>query len=154
MAAGRKRKSVDALKGHVTKAEKEHRKEQEFLLKGDCKKLTAPTWLSKDAKKEFARVAKHLIALELISESDLAVIAIYADAYAKFQQATAEINVSGIVTEKQDGEERVSPYVIAQQKYVETIMKCSTKLGLFVSDRLKLIVPKTEKVKDEFEEFE
>lgn len=154
MAGGRNRKSVEAIQGHISNAEKEHRKEQEFLLKGDCEKLTPPTWLSKDAKKEFKRVASHLITLELISITDLAVVAIYADAYSHFQAATEEINKNGIVVSKIDGDDRVSPYVVAQQKYTEIIMKCSTKLGLFVSDRLKLIVPKAEKVVDEFDEFD
>ena len=33
-------------------------------------------------------------------------------------------------------------------KYIDIIMKCSTKLGLSVSDRLKLVVPNTDKMEE------
>jgi hypothetical protein len=48
----------------------------------------------------------------------------------------------------------VSADVQAQQKYIDTIMKCSSKLGLSISDRLKLIVPiQDEKPKNKFSQF-
>ena len=42
------------------------------------------------------------------------------------------------------GGKAVSPYVTAQNKYAEQILKCSSKLGLATTDRLKLVVPQAD----------
>ena len=44
--------------------------------------------------------------------------------------------------------EVVHPLLTAQEKYVKQIMQCSSKLGLAVTDRLRLVVPKKEEKKE------
>lgn len=66
------------------------------------------------------------------------------NAYSRYIEATKFINENGITGDRETKygiQEVVSPYVLAQEKYVKQIMQCSTKLGLATTDRLKLIVP-------------
>lgn len=139
-------KPVTSLQGHKSKAEREVRAKAEEKLKGNSDKVFAPRWLDKEAKKEFNRVAKELKSIKLINNLDVTVLAIYCDAYSNFVKLTKQIQEEGATISYTNAKgatnEIVSPKVQAQQKYTDTIMKCASKMGLSISDRLKLIVPK------------
>lgn len=158
MAGGRPRKPVSQCTGQMSKAEKEERLEQEEKLKAPNDKVEAPSWLSEEAKKEFERVSKDLVKLDLIANIDTAILAIYADAYSNYVHLTKEIQKVGTVMEYTNAggntNKTVTAEVLAQNKYIDVIMKCSSKLGLSISDRLKLIVPtKEDKPKNKFADF-
>ena len=158
---GRAKKPVALLdKSNLTKAEKEERLEQEEKMKCECD-MKAPSYLSKDAKKEFNRIVKEMQLIEgiddLLSNLDLGVLAIYANAYDNYVKLTKQIDVEGITTEytNKAGATNtvINASVQAQQKYIDVIMKCSAKLGLSISDRLKLVVPKQEGESNEFADY-
>lgn len=149
----RPRKPTKLRTGNMTKEEKRKRQKQEEKLRlsnGDL--FTVPDFLDNDAKREFKRVVKGLDELEVADNLDFAILAIYADAFSQYIKMTKAINKHGAVTDYTNAagvtNKTMSAYVQVQQKYIDTIMKCSSKLGLAVSDRLKLIVPEPDESDD------
>lgn len=153
--AGRPRKVVDISTGKIGKKEKLNRRIQEEKLKVDRTELEsgAPEWLNETAAAEYNRVVSEAKAINLFDNMDLAILAIYADCYARYITASKAVREHGL-TATSRGAFTVSPYVEVADKAATQILKCSTKLGLSVTDRLKLIVPtKEEKKPNPFLEF-
>lgn len=161
---GRPRKRQ--ITGHRNKAEKmariggnnvENTDVPPSLYAGDVEtvELQIPDWLSDKAKAEFVRVAE---LLDEVSDLDVAVLAVYADAVDNYERLSSVIAKTGpvIVKKRVTGKYDVSanPAVAAQSEYVKRIMQCSLKLGLAVTDRMRLSAPKQEYVADAFAEFE
>lgn len=153
---GRPKKQVDMQSGNLTKETKEKRRESESKFYGDNSKLKAPSYLSDEAKKEFNRVIKEMREIEalnnMLSNLDLVALAIYADAYSNYIKLTKTIQEQGAVIEYTNKaghtNTTTSPYVQAQTKYIDVIIKMSTKLGLSLGDRLKLVVPNVDEMKE------
>ncbi|GAA0115281.1 phage terminase small subunit P27 family [Clostridium senegalense] len=149
----RPKKPVALQNGRMSNEEKRIRLEQEEKMKHGTNELKAPSWLDGKAKEEFERVVKSLIELECVGNLDLTILAIYSDAYSNYVKMSKAIQEFGAVEEYTNTQgatnKVVSSYVQAQTKYADMIMKCSSKLGLSVSDRLKLIVTKEDDSQDE-----
>lgn len=148
----RPRKTMAVSTGKIGKAAREKRKNEEKKYKLTRDALSPPMWLDTKAKKEFKRVVAECEKIDILDNLDLAVLAIYANAYSHFVDCCDYINRNGETIEKisrYGAYEVTSPYIAAQEKYVKQIMLCSSKLGLATTDRLKLIVPV---VDDESEE--
>lgn len=143
--AGRPRKIVDISTGKISKQEKLNRKIQEEKIKLDRTQLEkeVPHWLDETAAEEFKRVVAEAKKINLYDNLDLTILAIYADNYSRYITATKAIREYGL-TATSRGAFTVSPYVEVADKATTQILKCSTKLGLAVTDRLKLIVPTRE----------
>lgn len=139
----RPRKTTTTTKKHLTKAEITNISNQEKKLKLSRDDLVVPGWLQDDlvAHNEFVRVVNEAGVIDLLDNLDLSILAIYCKAYSSYVECTRMISEHGYVGVGKDGFEKISPYVTAQIKYTETIFKCSSKLGLATTDRLKLIVP-------------
>lgn len=139
----RPRKTTATTKKHLTKAEITNISKQEKKLKLDRDDLVVPAWLENDliAHNEFVRVVNEAGMIDLLDNLDLSILAIYCKAYSSYVACTKIIDVQGFTGVGKDGFEKISPYITAQNKYTETIFKCSSKLGLATTDRLKLIVP-------------
>lgn len=131
-------KPVETLKAHRSKDEKLIRLEQEKILKLDRADLLPPTWMEEDitAYKEYVRVVENTAKIGILDNLDASVLTIYAQAYSDYIKHTLAIREEGSVIG-----DKLSPHVTAQNKCAEQIFKCSTKLGLATTDRLKLIVP-------------
>ena len=125
------------------------------LYDNETVELSIPDWLSDKAKAEFVRVAE---LLDEVSDLDVAVLAVYADAVDNYERLSSVIAKTGpvIVKKRVTGQVEVTanPAVAAQSEYVKRIMQCSLKLGLAVTDRMRLSAPKQEYVADAFAEFE
>ena len=156
---GRTAKAVDSVKKHITKAERENRKEMEAKLKIDRDELRAPAWLDEEAAKEFDRVISEAAKADMLDNLDLSVVAIYADSWARYVELAEEIMQDGsVITQtgsKGQPYTKVNPALIAQQVYVDRIYKASAKLGMACTDRLKLTVVKNkeEKPENKFEKY-
>ena len=149
--AGRTRKIVDISTGKIGKKEKLNRKIQEEKLKLDRAELEsgAPEWLRPAAAEEYNRVVAEAKKINLYDNLDLPILA----SYARFVEASKYLQEHGSTIIAGD-KEFVSPYVTIADKLMTQVLKCSTKLGLAVTDRLKLIVPtKEEKSVNKFLEF-
>ncbi len=151
---GRQRKTTSTTKKHLTKKEKEQRANQEKKVKLDRDGLKVPDWMQNDllARNEFIRVVDAASKIDLWDNLDLSIIAIYCKAYSGYITVTRLIDENGFVVQGKDSE-KISPYVTAQNRYVEQIFKCSAKLGLATTDRLKLIVPEGESKENKFTKY-
>lgn len=142
------------IKGHRTKAEKAARLVEPVVIPSSCG-ITPPKWLSEAAKEEFMRVVS---ICDSLTELDVPVLAVYADAVINYERLTSVISEVGpvIVKRRVTGKVDISPNpaVSAQAEMVHRIMQCSLKLGLAVTDRLRLAAPPKEDEHDEFSEFE
>ena len=153
--AGRPRKIIDISTGKISKQEKVNRKVQEGKIKLDRATLEegAPQWLNPVAAEEFNRVVAEAKKINLYDNLDLVILAIYADNYSRYIEASKKTLEYGLTAQSR-GAFTVSPYVEVADKAATQILKCSTKLGLSTTDRLKLIVPtKEEKAVNKFLEF-
>ena len=156
---GRVAVAVDGSKKHLTKAEKQNRKDAEQKLKIDREALKAPDWLDDVAKAEFERIVMETAKADMLDNLDLGVVAIYADSWSRYIELSEQIKNEGTVIElagsKGQTYTKVNPAVIAQQTYVDRIYKASTKLGMACTDRLKLTVAHTkeEKPENRFEKY-
>lgn len=143
--AGRPRKIIDISTGKISNKEKLNRSIQEEKIKLDRKELEvgAPKWLNDMAKEEYNRVVAEAKKINLYDNLDLPILAIYADCYARYVEVSQALQKFGSV-QTVKGKTFMSPYVAIADKLTTQILKCSTKLGLAVTDRLKLIVPTRE----------
>lgn len=142
---GRARKVIDMQIGNISKQKKLNRKMQEEKIKIDRDALMAgaPSWLSERAAAEYNRVVREAAAIDMLDNLDMSVLAIYADNYDRYLDAAEYLQENGQTYEGRGGPV-MSPYVKIAESASNQIMKCSTKLGLATTDRLKLIVPEKE----------
>lgn len=143
---GRPCKIVDISTGKIGKQARLNRKIQEEKIKLDRSALEsgAPSWLNPLAAEEYTRVVTEAKKINLFDNLDLSVLAIYADSYSRYVDAAQKIQELGMTISNETGKVFLSPYIIIADKAASQILKCSTKLGLSVTDRLKLIVPTKE----------
>lgn len=140
--AGRPRKSVTVHKGKRSKEERLNRKIQESKIKVDRLQLEegAPEWLSSEAAEEYMRIVHEAGKIDLLDNIDRAFLAIYADNYDRYMKASAALQKDGLTVVTENGD-FPSPYIKIASDAATQIHRCSTKLGLAATDRLKLIVP-------------
>lgn len=154
--AGRPRKAVGVSKGKIGKEKQLNRKVQESKIKVDRLQLEegAPDWLSPDAAEEYMRIVHEAGKIDLLDNIDRAFLAIYADNYDRYTKASAALRKEGLTVMTEDGE-FPSLYIKIANDAATQIHRCSTKLGLAATDRLKLIVPTAtdDKPKNKFLKF-
>jgi P27 family predicted phage terminase small subunit len=147
---GRQKQPVDLMlvkgKTHLTKAEIEKRKSQE--IKAPADKIRAPSYLPNDLKKEFRKLAKDLVGINIMSNLDI-------DALARFIMSRKLYNdLMNQILEK-PGLMLDKDVVSAQDKLFKQCRASATDLGLTITSRCKLVVPKKEddKPKSKWDKF-
>ena len=147
---GRQKKVAAATKKHLSKREKELREKQEKAIKVD-RNLEVPEAIQDDpiAVEEFIRIRDAAEKIDLWDDLDLSVLTIYCKSYSSYLEVTRAIERNGYVVDGKHGE-RISPWVTAQSRYIDTIFRCSAKLGLSTTDRLKIVVPEAEAEENKF----
>lgn len=147
---GRQKKVTAATKKHLSKREKELRENQEKAIKVD-RNLEVPEAIQDDpiAVEEFVRIRDAAEKIDLWDDLDLSVLTIYCKSYSSYLEVTRAIELNGYVVDGKHGE-RISPWVTAQSRYIDTIFRCSAKLGLSTTDRLKIVVPEAEAEENKF----
>ena len=154
--AGRPRKVVGVSTGKIGKEKRLNRKMQESKIRVDRLQLEegAPDWLSPEAAEEYMRIVHEAGKINLLDNIDRAFLAIYADNYGRYVTASRELQENGLMVTTESGK-FPSPYVKIASDAAAQIHRCSTKLGLAATDRLKLIVPSAtdDKPKNKFLKF-
>lgn len=154
---------------HWTKAEIEERQRSEVKAEKP-RSLTPPKWLSKPAAKLFRAYAKELLALpgDVVSKLDTGTLARYCDCEATYGEASRHKEIwmarlsaqipdligGGEIATQDEIHEREKEYSEAQAQLdywtgqmakMEKICRgCATELGMTVSSRCRLVVPKVE----------
>lgn len=153
MSRGRRASPVDLLvlngRKNLTKKEIEARREAEQRIKPQATKVRPPTWLCKDGKKEFRRIAKELLEVDLITNVDVDALALYCDAYVDYIKCTAIIEEEGLMVEytnKAAETNRVPHPLMTKKKQLYDQMKSlAGEFGLTPSSRAKIAIPRQEK---------
>ena len=119
---------------------------------------SCPRHLSKEARKEWGRICKLLIAAGIITKLDRTILAVYCEAYAKWVDAKKHIADEGtfIYLEPKDADEDdgdgqkgypiQNPYVSIYNKAIEQMSKIGASLGLDPTSRTKIKVDKPKEV--------
>ncbi|WP_337531429.1 phage terminase small subunit P27 family, partial [Zhenhengia sp.] len=87
--------------------------------KPEKKAPKCPTWLNKEAKKEWKRIATELEALGILTEVDMAAFAGYCQAYARWKEAEEFIAKHGTIIKSPSGYWQQVPQVNIAQSYLK-----------------------------------
>lgn len=138
MAGARQPIELLLLKGNknLTKEEIERRKATE--VKAPADKVRPPSYLPADLKKEFNKISKQLVAIEIFSNLDVDTLARYLIAMKMYLQVTDKLLISDEYDDK---------LINTQDKLFKQCRQCASDLGLTISSRCKLVIPKKEDTK-------
>ena len=146
---GRKMKIVEGNKKHLTKAEKDMRKEVEELASDGLAMLPTkpPSHFNDVAKDEYKRVIKGMRNLP-VRNLDRAVLESYCTWYAVYKKISQKIDELGLVIYDDDKGWIANPLIITLEKATTNIRMTASQLGLTVDSRIKMFVPKQEEKKE------
>lgn len=155
---------------HWTQSEIEDRKASEVKLPKP-KALTPPTWLSDPAKKLFRKYAKQLLEFPdgIISTLDVGTLARYCDCELAYAEASSHKSVWLEVSRRRldalcqadamaismddieryrasyaEAEKQVDFWSVQMVKFEKIARGCATEMGMTISSRCRLVVPKPE----------
>jgi P27 family predicted phage terminase small subunit len=152
----RQKQSIETMKRHMSKEEIESRQKQENILRQlSSDKIRPPSWLNPKAKKIFKDIARELAGLDLLANVDNYTLAVLADAFEKYINATQQLDGQDLMVEytnKAGATNTIeNPLVRTQIKYAELIKKYSGEFGLSIAARLKLISNHSNEDGDDFD---
>ncbi|QCH27806.1 Phage terminase, small subunit [Clostridium tyrobutyricum] len=114
----------------------------EFEPKPEKRAPKCPTWLDKEAKKEWRRTAKQLEKLGVLTEVDMAAFAGYCEAYARWKEAEEFISRHGTIIKTPSGYWQQVPQVSIAQTYLKIMIKFCEQFGLTPSSRSRIVADK------------
>lgn len=135
MAGQRQPVELLLLKGnkHLTKKEIEERKAKEVKAPSD--KVKPPSYLDKDLKREFKKIANELVHIGIMSNLDN-------DALARFLiSKKMYLSVTNNLLELDPLDENYTTLLINQDKLFKQCRQSASDLGLTISSRCKLVIP-------------
>ncbi len=118
-------------------------------------KPTCPKWISKEAKREWKRVAPELHRIGLLTYIDRAALAAYCEAWAEYRKAREMVHKMGEIYPIKDDEGNVkylqqNPYVSIANKALNQIKTFCTEFGMTPSSRGRMQLP-GQNEEDEFD---
>jgi P27 family predicted phage terminase small subunit len=147
---------INGNKNRLTKSEIEARRSAEQRLKPKADRIRPPAWLSPVAKREFKRIVKEMDGLEVLTNVDVNVLALYCDAYAAYVDCTRIIEDEGLMVEYTNKAAETNkvphPLLTKKKQLAEQMKALATEMGLTPASRAKLAMPRQdEKEPTEFE---
>lgn len=137
-------------KAHKTKEEIKRRKETEIKAPND--KINPPAHLSAGQKKRFKEIAKELDAIGIMSNLDCGILAAYVISYDNYIKFTNMVNKLCMSDESEDETfiqmQFIEKAANLQDKAFKQCRSAASDLGLTISSRCKLVVPKCEEHKE------
>ena len=157
----RPREPIDliAAKGrkHLSKSEYDKRKDAE--VKAPADEVKAPAFLMKKEREKFDWIAQQLISLELMSNLDCDALARYVKSESEYVKITKQLQKVSFTPDKKSDvpaetqlEEQLSRYNYLSKIQIRLMKACNEsarELGLTISSRCKLVIPKKEDDKPE-----
>ena len=122
---------------HLTKAEIKERQDRE--IKPIAENIIAPEYLTKKQQEEFYRIAGQLQKLKIMGETDV-------DALGRY--ITANEFYINAVKQMRSSEVKSDPFLLEQwakiqERFFKQCRASANDLGLSISSRCKLVIPKT-----------
>lgn len=105
---------------------------------------TCPTWLDREAKREWRRIVGELEAIGLITKIDRAALAAYCQAYAEWWEMEREIKLHGRTQVTENGYVAQRPEVGIRNKALERMRQFLREFGMTPSSRTRIEAPKKE----------
>lgn len=146
---------------HLTRAEIKKRMETEPKPCNDD--LTPPPELTKKQAEKFNKIAAQLDKIGIIGETDVDALARYIRAEEMYESATKDVLRAEKSRPKGDDFQQLVAWSALigeldkrQERYFKQAQKCASDLGLTISSRCKLVVPKAEEKehKNKFENLD
>lgn len=139
-------------KKHLTRAEYEARKSAEITAKND--NVVPPAYLTKKEKEKFNEIAQQLIEIGIMTNLDCDILARYVRADSEYLKLTKQLNKIKFAPDKKSpvAEETQIAEQLGEYGYLQKLQlkaakqcnECARELGLTISSRCKLAMPKAE----------
>ena len=100
-----------------------------------------PTWLNREAKAEWRRVAKQLTQMGLAAKCDRAMLTIHCASWGEFHRAYKDLQASGQVAMTSNGNLIQHPLVAITKGFMERVEKSAAAFGFTPSARSRITVP-------------
>lgn len=163
--AGRNKQPLSVIQGkgrsnHLTKEEIKKRQEQENQMKGYTDNIEAPSYLTVKQKNDFELLSRELVRLGIFSNLDVDNLARYIDSKTQYLELVRAMKkIKPTETLESNGKKKVvanEDYPVLMRSKNKLFNECraaASDLGLTITSRLKLVIPKAEddKPKSEFE---
>ena len=134
-------------KSHKSKAEIKERINNQ--IKAPVDNIVPPKFLNKKQKELFNEISKELIDLDIMSNLDCNALAMYIKSLDMYTEVTKELEKTSLEDISQFKE-----LTILHEKYAKECRMLASDLGLTISSRCKLVVPKPVEVKkNKFDKF-
>lgn len=156
----RPRQPIDLLvykgKKNLTKKEIDERKSQEVKAASD--KVRAPAYLSKELKRDFKKIADELLLIGIMTNLDVDALARFLLAKKMYLDVTNTLlDMRPVVIDEETNTYSSNPdyadILISQDKLFKQCRAASSDLGLTISSRCRLVMPKKEEQKKSDEEI-
>lgn len=152
--AGRNKQPLSVIQGkgrsnHLTKQVIKERQAQEDAMRGYTDNIVAPSYLTKKQKEEFDSIANELIRLGIFSNLDVDSLARYIDSKTQYLQLirdlkkikpTEMVEVEG--KKKAIANEDYPKLMRVKNTLFNECRAAASDLGLSITSRLKLVIPK------------
>ena len=158
MAGPRQPVDLVIVKGkkHLTKAEIEERRATEPTVTTD--EIVAPSYLTAAQKKHFVKLARQLLKIKIMGDTDCDTLARYVTAQTQYEATTKDLRKHQKEKPQMDDFYEPADYYNAlefwhaaldsldkrQDRYFKQASATARDLGLTISSRCKLVVPKAE----------
>ncbi|MDY7044046.1 phage terminase small subunit P27 family [Virgibacillus sp. M23] len=143
--AGRNKQPLAVIQGkgrsnHLTKDEIKKRQSQEEQMKGFTDNIEAPKYLTKKQKEEFNHLSTELLRLGIFSNLDVDNLARYIDSKDQY------IKLIKLIRKVKPAEDFKSYSAMQRSKNLlfNECRSSANDLGLTITSRLKLVIPKTD----------
>lgn len=113
--------------------------EKKLQMRALAENIKPPSWLPSMAKKEFKRLVKLLLEVELINEADIDHLAMFCDAYAQYVTYDKEIKNTGLWVETPQGK-KPNPFIMRKKDAAAQMRTFGSDLGLSPSARARLAI--------------
>jgi P27 family predicted phage terminase small subunit len=107
--------------------------------KPENKAPKCPSWLEKEAKKEWRRMSKVLETIGILTEVDAAAFAGYCQAYARWKEAEEFLSKHGTIFKTPSGYIQQVPQVSIAQTYLKIMKDFCSEFGLTPSSRSRIV---------------
>lgn len=142
---------LQLLQGNPAKKntnELKRRAEKEEKMKMSAAHVNPPSWLDETAKKEFKRLAKLLLSVELINDADIGHLAMYCDAYSQYLTFKKQIQENGLWVG-----DRPNPFILRMKDAAMQMRSFASDLGLSPASRARLAINLSKDEEDDDDDF-
>jgi P27 family predicted phage terminase small subunit len=144
----RKAVPIALNKKNMSNTERKTREAAEARLRTGSDKVKPPSWLTREAKREFRRLAKMLLDVELVTNLDVDLLAMFANTLVCYREMDAEIREQGLMatyTNKAGAENTIPNPLLSHRKQLgDQLRMLAAEFGFTPSARAKLALPKPE----------